>query len=302
MRLNPQRIKRYLPAVVRPAAAFFYHWACHLTQQAQRRWSGPHLNDQQMETLLIKLGFQPGATIFLHASMNAIQPVAPSLTPQALLQMMLRLLGTEGTLLMPTYPFRGRQIDHVAENRRFVPARTPSRMGILSEIFRRTPGVLRSLHPTHPVAAWGRHAQTLLADHHRGRTFDHTSPFCRLRQVGGLVAGLGVRMETFTILYVPEELNLALRQRFFSPIPVAMTIETGDGILSYPLYPRIALTDYANLALFAEKLLAEGSLRYFDEKGLKCAVASAAACLDGYDAIIRQGLWLSRLNPDIPTT
>jgi aminoglycoside 3-N-acetyltransferase len=38
-------------------------------------------------------------------------------------------------------------------------------MGLISEFYRRRPGVVRSLHPTHPVLASGPKAEWIVADH-----------------------------------------------------------------------------------------------------------------------------------------
>ena len=63
--------------------------------------------------------------------------------------------GDSGALLMPTLPFRGTALEYAQSGQITDMAKTPSHMGLITEIFRRMPGVVRSIHPTHPVAAWG---------------------------------------------------------------------------------------------------------------------------------------------------
>ena len=52
----------------------------------------------------------------------------------------------------------------------FDPQETPTTNGRIADTFWRMPGVLRSLNPTHPFAAWGRHAERYTALHHRTLT------------------------------------------------------------------------------------------------------------------------------------
>jgi aminoglycoside 3-N-acetyltransferase len=61
----------------------------------------------------------------------------------------------DGLLVLPTHTWS--YIN--AENPRFYVEDSPSCVGILSELFRKRPGVSRSLHPTHSVAAIGKDAQ-----------------------------------------------------------------------------------------------------------------------------------------------
>ena len=75
---------------------------------------------------------------------------------------------------MPTFPFQGAQ--GADKYSRFDVQKTPSKVGILTEVFRQTQGVERSKHPTHPVAAWGLHANEIVSTHHLGPTFGVTSP------------------------------------------------------------------------------------------------------------------------------
>ncbi|PNE18176.1 hypothetical protein V511_13105 [Mesotoga sp. Brook.08.YT.4.2.5.1] len=50
--------------------------------------------------------------------------------------------------------------------------KTPSNVGAISEAFRRSHGVVRSVHATHSVYAMAPLADELTADHHMDRTPD----------------------------------------------------------------------------------------------------------------------------------
>lgn len=65
----------------------------------------------------------------------------------------------EGLLVLPTHTWR--DINH--NNPRFYVEDTPVCVGILPELFRKRPGVIRSWHPTHSVGALGRDAEDFTA-------------------------------------------------------------------------------------------------------------------------------------------
>ena len=166
---------------------------------------------------------------------------------------------------------------------------TPSQVGALTEVFRQMPDVARSLHPTHPVSGWGRHAKELLGTHHLGSTFGITSPFYKLRQYKGLVVGLGTRLRhALTILHVPEELNPQARELAFEESPRTMRIVNGPDEILYEF--RVMRKGVARKYKSVERtLLQAGVLRYVRAAGLQCAVTEAGAYID-------LGLELARRN------
>src|SRR2546425_534962 len=91
------------------------------------------------------------------------------------------VLGPRGTLMMPTLPFTGSAIEYTSRDLVFDVRRTPSRMGFITEVFRRGPEVVRSLHPTHSVAVWGNNVDAIVAGHHVAETpCGRPTPYGRL--------------------------------------------------------------------------------------------------------------------------
>src|SRR3712207_2603981 len=71
-------------------------------------------------------------------------------------------------------------------------ARQPTEVGLLSEVFRRRAGVLRSLHPTASVCAYGPLAAELTAGHHlAGTIFGEGTPFGYMARHRTLILGIG---------------------------------------------------------------------------------------------------------------
>jgi len=264
-------------------------------ERLQRHIDRRQLSERQFVALLRELGFNPGATVMLHSSFSHVRRRVPGVSPKSLIVLLQDLLGPEGTLLMPTFPFQGSQFEYVDTNTRFDLQKAPSKVGVLTEVFRQTQGVVRSKHPTHPVAAWGRNASEIVSTHHLGPTFGITSPFYRLREFEGIVVGLGTRYRyAFTIGHVIEELHPRLRQHDFDEHLRKMIIVDGDVEIPYEfrVLRRGLPREFNRLTRILRK---DKVLRYVTAAGLPCAVLKA-------DRFIRRSLQLAEENKYIVRT
>lgn len=97
--------------------------------------------------------------------------------------------------------FGGTAVAYARANPLFDVVGTPSRMGLLTELFRRSPGVVRSIHPTHPVAIWGRDANVIAAGHRLAGT-----PFETLLKRHGKMVLLGTDISVLTFFHMLEEI------------------------------------------------------------------------------------------------
>ena len=137
-------------------------------------------------------------------------------TPLDLVNALAELVGEKGNLLMVSIPFRGAAYDYLALNKPFYVNKTISMMGLITEMFRRRAGTLRSLHPTHPVLAFGKDAQWLVADHDRCLyPCGPGSPFDKFRQLKGKILFFDVPFGAITFFHYVEDL---LKERL--PFPV----------------------------------------------------------------------------------
>lgn len=98
---------------------------------------------------LEQLPINKTGTLLVHSSLKSIGPVdgGADTVLDALSEYM-----HKGLLVLPTHTWE--QINQ--DNPRFYLADSPSCIGILPELFRKREGVVRSLHPTHSVAALGK--------------------------------------------------------------------------------------------------------------------------------------------------
>lgn len=151
---------------------------------------------------LCTLGLRTGDALLVHSSLSAIGFVDGGAT--TVVRAILEVIGPTGTLVAPTFQ-KGSEHVLVRTGVRFDTRTAPSEMGAISEAVRRWPGALRSLSPTHCLAAVGPGAATLLAGHEQCRvSVGHGSPFERLVQGGGRILLLGVGHGSNTTLHYVE--------------------------------------------------------------------------------------------------
>jgi aminoglycoside 3-N-acetyltransferase len=83
---------------------------------------------------------------------------------------------------------------------------TPSQNGLLTEIFRAQPGVVRSLHATHSMAATGPLAKELTSHHFQSNTpCGVGTPYHRLVQRHASILLFGVAFHCYTLFHTAED-------------------------------------------------------------------------------------------------
>lgn len=159
----------------------------------------------ELQNGLSRLGIRRGDTILVHSAFRRATGFRGS--PQDVIACLLSAVGEEGNLLMVSLPYETSSYEHLRHDPLFDLRRTPSRMGIVSEVFRRREGVRRSLHPTHPVLALGKDAEWLVRDHEKcGTPCGAGTPFAKLREIGGKVLFFDVPFGNFTFIHHIEDL------------------------------------------------------------------------------------------------
>ena len=175
-----------------------------------RRFSffGFHLRMEKMNRTEIadglrRLGIAAGDCVLLPSSLKSFGHVEGG--AGAVIDALLEAVGSEGTVMVPT--LTGRREDSAACPPVFDVRNTPCWTGLIPETFRKRPRAVRSLHPTHSVAAIGPQAEFLTEDHLKSPTpCGPDSPYMRLAELDGKVAFLGVTLYCCTLLHTVEEL------------------------------------------------------------------------------------------------
>ena len=194
------------------------------TRQSKRR-----ITLQDLVGDLSHIGLQRGGVVIVHSSLSKIGHVEGG--GDTVIDALLQVLGPDGTLVMPSFPFDTYVEDYLEAHREFDAKLTPSRMGKITELFRQRPGVRRSLHPTHPVAAIGPRAEVLTEGHHRDiLSFGRESPFFKLCEQNGWVLLLGVDYHSMTNLHVVEDCFEAFPYAVYAEKRIPVKIRDGSGV------------------------------------------------------------------------
>ena len=68
------------------------------------------------------------------------------------------LITDSGLIIFPSFPHNN-MFNYLESNPTFNVSESKSKNGAISETFRTSKNVFRSLHPTHPICAWGKNAE-----------------------------------------------------------------------------------------------------------------------------------------------
>ncbi len=160
---------------------------------------------EQITQALVDMGLGRGMGLMVHTSLRAFGHVDGG--AETVIGALMDLVGSEGTLLMPSFnhgaPFEAGSAGV------YDPLTTPTSNGRIPDTFWRLPGVRRSLDPTHPFAAWGRHSERYTAGHHLTLTMGEASPLGLLAREGGWQVNLGTTHATTTAKHLAEMIRRA---------------------------------------------------------------------------------------------
>jgi aminoglycoside 3-N-acetyltransferase len=172
---------------------------------------------ESMAADLRDLGLEAGTTALVHASLSSLGWVCGG--APAVVDALQRVVGEEGTLVMPTHSPGNREATNmnnpsvpdswygtIRESMPpYRPAVTPTQgMGAVAECFRSYPDVRRSAHPQHSFAAWGADADRIVEGHRYDDSLGEASPLARVYDLDGEVVFLGTDHATNTSLHLAE--------------------------------------------------------------------------------------------------
>lgn len=192
-----RKLLRRLPQPVRDRLRVVLKRYRGIRYRARERIRPVVLGRGEIATALRDAGIGRGDAVFVQASMSALGRIEGG--PETAIAAFREVVGPDGLIAMPAFPLTGPAVEHLRSHPVFDSRVDPSRMGALSEAFRRAPGTLRSLHPTHSVSASGPGAEELVAGHeHQDTPFGPGTPFTILREMNAwqVYFGSGTRPMT----------------------------------------------------------------------------------------------------------
>lgn len=172
---------------------------------------------QDILEALEKVGVCRGQVLMVHTSLSSLGYVCGG--AQVVIEALLEAVGREGTIMMPAQSWKNLdpatgvhwevpescwpliRENWPAYDKNITPTNT---MGAVAEMFRQWPGAVRSDHPARSVAAWGKEAAWLTADHDLSNIFGDGSPVGKLYELDGLVLLMGVGYDKNTSLHLAD--------------------------------------------------------------------------------------------------
>ena len=196
---------------------------------------------------------------------------------------------------MPSMPFSGSAVEYVRSGQMFDVRRTVSQMGLVTELFRRSSGTIRSLHPTHPVLASGSKADELLRGHLLARTpCGEHSPYAKLAGVDAKIVLLGTGIGSMTYYHhLEEQLESLLPKSPFTKETFDLAFRGYDGEtlhVTTRLYDQ-ALSAQRRLGGIEHELKMRGSWHEGSVGRLSVVVLEARVVSDAVRAMAERGTY-----------
>lgn len=156
----------------------------------------------ELISALKKVKIGPGDTVLVHSALFALgmfEPLRGHDTVFSLVQTIIDYLGSEGTLVAPTFNF------DFCTGMAFDRWQTPSKnMGVLSEAIRTWPRAMRSCHPMQSVAAVGRLAGKICKPD-TFSSFAPGGPFEVMLKADAKLLFLGATIQAASMIHYAEE-------------------------------------------------------------------------------------------------
>ena len=159
----------------------------------------PALTADDLKNALELTGAKRDDKVVVHSAYASLGGVAGG--PAAAAQALIDYFGTDGVLMMPSFDFPyylGKNDDNCFDLRT-----TPSCVGAITDEFRKHPGVLRSLNPSHSIAVYGEKNFHWIKDHHKTLTMGKDSPLGKLEEENGYALMINCP-DSVTFMHVVE--------------------------------------------------------------------------------------------------
>lgn len=169
------------------------------THRALRRLCTP-IGPEEMRLTLNRLIGTRSEILFVHASLSSCGRFTAGAS-----DVLHGLNEFCDTLAFPTHTYCYPSLQNEAGSL-FDRETTPSKTGLLTEIFRLQTGATRSIHATHSLAGSGALAEQICCDHHRHDTpCGSDTPYSRLVQRRASVLLFGVTFHSYTLFHTAED-------------------------------------------------------------------------------------------------
>ena len=164
-----------------------------------------HIKLNELVSNLKNIGIEEGDILLVHSSLKKIGFVEGG--PKTVIEALLKVISSEGTLVIPTYPLSGTMLSKcLKRNYIFDYKTTHTGLGSIPSEFLKLKGIYRSIHPTHSISAFGKYAKEITEKHHIGnKTYGINSPWAKIIEKNGKFLGIGITLGPTTQYHYIED-------------------------------------------------------------------------------------------------
>jgi aminoglycoside 3-N-acetyltransferase len=206
-------ISPYLEIVFRFIYWRFFRFVLKLSRKRRQNNDAKPLDFALIEVFLKNIGMEDTELVLMHSAYGPLR--GSGLSPKEVLEKLLKIVGSSGTLAMPAMPkFKNspsinNYLTDDAEEYEFNVQKTPIKTGILPYYLHRLNGSVRSRHPINNMVAAGPLADYLMADNlmnNNSLPCGLNSAWAKCVDKDALIIGLGVDLvHSLTAIHVAED-------------------------------------------------------------------------------------------------
>ena len=234
------------------------------------------ITEKDIHVFLKKIGIKPDDTVLVHTSMRAIGEVQGGC--DGLIDAFVSYL-CDGLFIVPTHTW-----GCVGENDPvFDVKKTAPNIGALPTVAAFRADGVRSLHPTHSVAAFGKRAAEYVSGEEKATTPAPVGgAWSRLYDEDAKILLLGVGLNRNTFIHAVDEM-IDLKGRLADPIPITVIGYEGE---KYELsFHKHAKTGSENFGLYQNAFEELGVISYAELGNATVTVVNARKCADAVKLI-----------------
>jgi aminoglycoside N3'-acetyltransferase len=245
----------------------------------------------ELDAAIRSLGIGAGDSVLVHSGFR--QASGFTAMPADVIETMLNVVGADGHLLMMSIPYRGSSQRYAESDPLFDVVRTPSAVGLISEMFRRRADAHRSLSPLHPVVAHGPLAAWLVADHDKSAySCGKGTPFERFLDLGGKFLFFDAPYGSLTFMhYVEHMFRDRLPVDLYDAAPLCIRVRDAAG-REFPVRQFVfseAARTRRHFTPIEERLRTDGLLREVRVGNTQLLSVAASDVVDCATRLIDQG-------------
>lgn len=180
------------------------------------------------------LGIKVGDSLLVHSSLfnlGKIRDYEIAEIPGLFVQILLKHVGKEGTIVVPTFNF------DFCEGKPFNRQQSPSKnMGVLAEYIRLLPNSYRSSHPMQSVATIGRLAEKICAPD-TASSFNEEGPYSIMLNNNAKLLLIGASIQSASLIHYAEE-RAKVPYRYWENFEGKYIDTSGERVETYKMYVR----------------------------------------------------------------